>query len=196
MELVQGQGMEELIERMGSVSGGLDADSTYATSGLGLVIGLTIDIGTALVGLSGSYSIGVLAASSSGFFVVVTICIGSPSVAVEIETLSEGVEEDIPLNAHSISMTIPLIEEMLLFYWCFSCFIFRLLCCSDNLHWLPFSVRGSDLGVFNVGDSLMKAWKIDCLQTVGNFSVESRLKTLQLGEKLCQFGIVNKLNET
>ncbi|GKG52875.1 hypothetical protein Tco_0549987, partial [Tanacetum coccineum] len=53
--------------------------ATGGISGLGLVIRMTVDIGIALDALAlSSSTISVLA--SSGFFVVVTIYIGSPSV--------------------------------------------------------------------------------------------------------------------
>nr|GEY62777.1 hypothetical protein [Tanacetum cinerariifolium] len=62
-----------------------------SNSGLVLIKGLIVNIGIAFVGLSGSYSTGVSTASSSGFFVVVTISIGSPQCceAVGIEALLE-----------------------------------------------------------------------------------------------------------
>ncbi|GKF43371.1 hypothetical protein Tco_0129923 [Tanacetum coccineum] len=56
---------------MGSVSGGLDEDLINVTSGLGLVIGMIIDIGTALVGSS-------LALPDSAFSVLSSIVTCSP----------------------------------------------------------------------------------------------------------------------
>ncbi|GJX86585.1 hypothetical protein Tco_0337359 [Tanacetum coccineum] len=71
------------------LSGGLEEDSISATSGLGLVIGLIVDIGTALVGLVGTS----LIVSFSG-------------------TLIEGAKEDWPLNALNISIIMDLISKV------------------------------------------------------------------------------------
>nr|GEY15518.1 hypothetical protein [Tanacetum cinerariifolium] len=73
-------GLETRNSRVILVSGGLEENLINLFSRLGLVIGIIFDIGITLDALASS-SLTVSVPTSSGFFIVVTICIGSPLVA-------------------------------------------------------------------------------------------------------------------
>nr|GFB24362.1 hypothetical protein [Tanacetum cinerariifolium] len=90
-EEAEKDGIDPKIIESVKVSEGLEDDSIMSNLGLSLVIGLTNDIRTTLVGLSSSCSIDAWTLGDR---------------VVRIEALHKGVEEDIPLNACSISVTI------------------------------------------------------------------------------------------
>ncbi|GKA27761.1 hypothetical protein Tco_0713929 [Tanacetum coccineum] len=83
--MILDSGLETGNSRVISVSGGLQESSINPISGLGLVIGMIVDIGIALDALAGS-SLTISVPASSGFFVVVTIYIGSPSIDASLHS--------------------------------------------------------------------------------------------------------------